>query len=157
MICGKICCGKSTYAKALAQKNRAVVLSVDEIMLNMFGQHCGDMHDEYAERTKKYLFSKSLELLNCGVDVIVDWGPWTKEGRNAVKAFYAARNIAVETHYISVSDAEWQARLKKRNAAVSAGETLDYYVDEGLAEKFSSLFEEPTPDEIDVWVEETKL
>ena len=106
MICGKICCGKSTYAKKLTQKNRAVVLSVDEIMLNMFGQNCGDMHDEYAERTKKYLFSKSLELLNCGVDVIVDWGPWTKAGRNSVKAFYAERNIAVETHYIAVGDAE---------------------------------------------------
>ena len=29
-----------------------------------------------------------------------------------------------------------------------------YYVDEGLAEKFKSIFEIPGKDEIDVWVEE---
>ena len=33
MICGKLCSGKSTYAKKLQQEGKAVVLSIDEIML----------------------------------------------------------------------------------------------------------------------------
>ena len=33
LICGKICSGKSTYAEQLRIKERAAVLSVDEIML----------------------------------------------------------------------------------------------------------------------------
>ena len=32
-----------------------------------------------------------------------------------------------------------------------------YYVDEGLAEKFKSIFEIPGKDEIDVWVEQWKV
>ena len=35
LICGKICCGKSTYAKKLKEENNAVILSVDEIMLSI--------------------------------------------------------------------------------------------------------------------------
>ena len=63
LICGKICCGKTTYSQKLCSENNAVLLSVDEITLALFGQHCGDKHDEYVERTEKYLLSKSLELI----------------------------------------------------------------------------------------------
>ncbi len=49
LICGKICCGKSTYAKRLQAENNAVLLSVDEIMLAVFGLYAGEKHDEYTE------------------------------------------------------------------------------------------------------------
>ena len=62
LICGKICSGKSTYAEQMRIQNHAVLLSVDEITLALFGQHCGDNHDDYVERTQNYLFDKSLEL-----------------------------------------------------------------------------------------------
>ena len=63
LICGKICCGKTTYAQKLCSEANAVLFSVDEITLALFGQHCGDKHDEYVERTEKYLLNKSLELI----------------------------------------------------------------------------------------------
>lgn len=156
LICGKICCGKSTYAEKLRLENKAVVLSVDEIMLSIFGQHCGDKHDEYAKKTQKYLFRKSLELVESGIDVILDWGFWQKEKRDAVKEFYVSRNIECELHYIDIGDDTWKARLDKRNNAVLAGETNAYFVDENLAVKFEARFEMPGRDEVDVWVKEKK-
>ena len=69
LICGKICSGKSTYAEQLRIQNNAVLLSTDEITLALFGQHCGDKHDDYVERTQNYLFSKSLELIEVGINV----------------------------------------------------------------------------------------
>ena len=33
LLCGKICCGKSSYAGRIRKENCAAVLSVDEIML----------------------------------------------------------------------------------------------------------------------------
>lgn len=46
LICGKICSGKSTYAEQLRVKNKtAILLSVDEIMLSIFGQYIGERHD----------------------------------------------------------------------------------------------------------------
>ena len=150
LICGKICSGKSTYAEQLRIQNNAVLLSTDEITLALFGQHCGDKHDEYVERTQNYLFDKSLELIEVGINVILVWGFWLKVERDYAREFYNSRNIACEFHYIDISDNTWKARLKKRNSAILAEETNAYYIDDNIAKKFASIFEEPNEDEIDV-------
>ena len=150
LICGKICCGKTTYAQKICNENNAMLLSVDEITLALFGQHCGDKHDEYVERTEKYLLNKSMEVINKDINVVLDWGFWTKLERLAVKEFYESRGIEYELHYIDVSEETWQYRLKKRNNAVLAEETSAYYVDDNLAAKFASIFEIPDKDEISV-------
>ena len=150
LICGKICSGKSTYAEQLRVQNNAVVLSTDEITLALFGQHCGDKHDDYVERTQNYLFYKSLELVEVEINVILDWGFWMKEERDYAREFYNSRNIECEFHYINISDETWKARLNKRNSAILAKETNAYFIDDNLAEKFASIFEVPSKDEIDV-------
>ncbi len=150
LICGKICCGKTTYANKICVENNAVLLSVDEITLALFGQHPGDKHDEYVERTEKYLLNKSVELISKDINVVLDWGFWTKAERESAKRFYKSRNIECELHYIDVSDKTWKSRLHKRNNAVLANETSAYYVDDNLAAKFASIFEVPSEDEIDV-------
>ncbi len=150
LICGKICSGKSTYAEQLRVQNHAVLLSTDEITLALFGQHCGDKHDDYVERTQNYLFNKSLELIEVGVNVILDWGFWMKVERDYAREFYNSRNIECEFHYINISDETWNDRLKKRNSAILAKEANAYYVDDNLAKKFASMFEEPCEEEIDV-------
>lgn len=152
MLCGKICCGKSTYAEKLRLKNSTAVLSVDEIMLALFGQYTGDKHDEYVEKTKKYLFGKSAELIEAGINVILDWGFWTRAERKFAREFYSALNISCELHYIDVTAEQWRRRLDKRNAAVEAGETAAYFVDDNLAKKFASIFEAPSAEEIDITV-----
>ncbi len=150
LICGKICSGKSTYAEQLRVQNHAVLLSTDEITLSLFGQHCGDKHDDYVERTQNYLFNKSLELIEVGINVILDWGFWMKEERGYAREFYNSRNIECEFHYIDISDETWKERLKKRNSEVLSETTSAYYVDDNLAEKFASIFEVPSEDEVDV-------
>lgn len=153
LICGKICSGKSTYAKQLQAAEQAVILSVDEIMLAVFGLYAGEKHDEYAANVRRYLFKKSLEVIQADVDVILDWGFWTKTGRDEAKAFYRSRNIECELHYLNVGDEVWQARINQRNQAVIAGETTAYIVDSALAAKFETRFELPAKDEVDVWVD----
>lgn len=150
MICGKICCGKSTYAKRLCMEKRAVLLSIDEIMLAMFGQHTGEMHEEYAARTEKYLLQKSVEIIESGINVILDWGSWTKAKRTMIREYFSSRGIDFELHYLDVPDSVWQARIAKRNSIVSEGGDSAYYVDENLAAKFKSIFEPPTDEEIDM-------
>lgn len=152
LICGKICSGKSTYAEQIRIKNNAVVLSVDEIMLALFEQQVGDKHDEYTKRIQKFLFDKSVEIVEIGTNVILDWGFWAKADREAAKEFYRARNIECEMHYIDISDEVWKQRLDNRNSAVLAGETNAYFVDNNLAKKFDSIFEMPGKEEIDVWI-----
>lgn len=150
LICGKICCGKTTYAEKLCAKNNAVLLSVDEITLALFGQHCGDKHDEYVERTEKYLLNKSLELIQNDINLVLDWGFWTKAERKSVKEFYESRGIECELHYIDISDEVWRSHIAHRNKNVLTEETVAYYIDNNLAIKFASLFEVPSEEEIDI-------
>ena len=152
MICGKICSGKTTYAEKLRNAGKAVVLSVDEIMLALFGQYAGEKHDEYTAKTKDYLYKKSLEIIGSGADVILDWGFWTKEERVRARSFFGLNSIPNEFHYIDVDDGEWHRRIEKRNQDTLARKTDAYFIDDGLAAKFDSLFEKPDPSEIDLWV-----
>lgn len=151
MTCGKICSGKSTYAQKLSKEYNAVILSVDEITLALFGQDVGDKHDDYVARAEKYFFEKSVEIVNVGINVILDWGFWTREERNQARDFYNSHNIKNEFHYIDISEKTWKERIQHRNSMVLSNKTNAYYVDSGLVEKFNSFFEKPYPDEIDVW------
>ena len=151
LICGKLCSGKSTYAEKLRAESPAVLLSIDEIMLALFGLYAGEKHDEYAERTKQLLYEKSVEIVEAGMDVILDWGFWRRDERAAAKAFYGLRNIPCELRYLDVCDDVWKERIEKRNLAISAGRVIAYPVDEHLAAKFASRFEAPDKQEIDVW------
>ena len=153
LICGKLCCGKTTYAKRLAKKIHAVRLSCDDIMLSLFGKDLGDKHDEVAQRVQSFLFQQSLEMLEADVSVIVDFGFWRKAQRENFAAMYAKQGIIPEWHYIEVDDETWKRNIAKRNAAVMNNETLDYFVDEGLANKCTQLFEKPKYEEMDVWLE----
>ena len=151
MTCGLICCGKSTYAKKIQSERNAVILSIDDLTLTMFPSGAGDMHDTYVLRSEEYLLTLSLQILQSGVDVILDWGLWTQSVRKRIRDFYASHGaIKNELHYLRIDPVEWKKRIEKRNAS---GESA-YYVDEGLREKAESLFEEPSTDEVDVLIEE---
>ncbi len=151
LICGKICAGKTTYARMLAAGKRAVILSTDEITLAIFGQHLGDKHDEVVARVQNYLLEKSLEILKTGINVILDWGFWTRAKRDFIREYYASRGVQAEFHYIDVSCGRWQDNIAKRNKEVLEDNAPAYYVDSNLAKKFESIFEEPARSEIDVW------
>lgn len=157
MTCGKICSGKSTYAEKLRIERKAVVLSVDEITLALFGGNAGDKHDDYVERTEKYLFEKSLDILENDTNVILDWGFWTKAERQYARDFYASHGIRTELHYIEISDEEWQIRINMRNYELQSGKISAYYVDEGLAEKSSSIFEPPEKHECDFIIQSLRI
>ena len=152
LICGKICSGKTTYAEKLCRQYRAVLLSCDEITLALFPQQIGDQHDSIVEKTQNYLFRKSLDIVECDINVILDWGFWMKKERDEARKFYRDHGIECEFHYIDVNNEIWQKNLNKRNRAILDGTVSAYYVDEGLARKFDSVFEMPTKKEIDIWV-----
>ena len=148
-VCGKICCGKTTYSKTFCEENNAVLLSVDEITLAVFDGDLGEKHDEYVKRIKLYLLKKVVEIVRVSTGVVLDWGFWTKAEREFTRTFFLDNGIETEMHYLDVSDEQWQKNIRKRNAEVLAGKISAYYVDDGLLEKLVSLFEMPEKDEID--------
>ena len=150
MTTGRICSGKSSYAKAMAKRINAVIFSVDEITLKLLGQSGSGRLDEYVNKLKEYFFQKTLQTLDNGVNVILDWGFWTREERDFARSFFDAAGVEYEFHFINISDDEWQRRVAKRNADILAGKVQEYLVDKGLAEKADALFETAAVDERDV-------
>ena len=152
MTCGRICSGKSTYARKLKDELGGVILSIDELMLDILGGETGDKHDEFVMRTQKYLYKKSAEIVSAGTDVILDWGFWKKSERDFAREFYRKHSIICEFHYITVDDDEWKRCIEKRNAEVQNGRSDAYFIDDGLAAKFEELFEVPAPTEMDILI-----
>lgn len=151
-ICGKIGCGKTYYANRLKEQEHAVILSTDEVTYDLTNNQQGEGYDEFARRVNLYLRKKAVEIVNAGCTVILDWGFWTKENRKEIKRYGENNGVLVEMHYIDIDDKTWYENIEKRNNEVISGNGgSSFYVDEGLLNKVSSLFEIPEKDEIDIW------
>lgn len=149
-ICGKICSGKSYYAKNL--KNNSVILSCDELTSILFDNNLGDKHDEMSKRIWQYLLKKAEDIVKCEIDVILDWGFWSKKDRDYVKSYFASKGIVCKMHYIDIDEKSWQKNIDERNKRVLNGEGgSDFYLDDGLMKKLISKWEEPSKEEFDVW------
>ena len=151
LICGKICSGKTTYAQKLINESPAVLLSSDQAVLKLFGMFLGDEHEIITEKVEQYLLELSLDVLNAGVDVILDWGFWTANDRAAMNRFFADNAIIPQWHYIDCSRTQWEQNLRHRNDEVSRNKTTAFFVDYNLAEKCLEAFEVPEQHEMDTW------
>ena len=158
LVCGKICSGKSHYAKHLSKTENAVILSCDEIAFDLLLNKIedSDLHDETMARVSSYLYKKSVQIVRCGTNVILDYSPWDKKGREIISEYYNERDILVEWHYIDISDQDWKANIEQRNRSVLEGNEKAYYLDEGLMAKMLARFEQPQREEIDVWFMNTR-
>jgi len=118
LICGKIASGKSFYAKQLKDKEKAVVLNVDELTYDLFGNEQGDKYEERIDRAKKYLMKKTVELVNAECNIILDWGFWDAKTRSDITKYFEYNNINVEWHYIDIKDTVWNKNIEERNKKV---------------------------------------
>ena len=146
LLIGRLCCGKSTYARHLIAEENAVLLSVDELMQTIFPQGAGESHDLYAHRCRAYLYEKARQLASQGMLPLLDFGFWSRSMRQ--EAATALSGLALDWRYLDVPQEEWHERIIRRNAAIEAGLQGEYYVDEGLLAKCNALFEPPTVQEL---------
>lgn len=129
-----------------------MILSTDEVTYDLTNNQQGEGYDEFARRVNLYLRKKAVEIVNAGCTVILDWGFWTKENRKEIKRYGENNGVLVEMHYIDIDDKTWYENIEKRNNEVISGNGgSSFYVDEGLLNKVSSLFEIPEKEEIDIW------
>lgn len=152
LICGKIASGKSFYAKQLKDKEKAVILNIDELTYDLFDNEQDDKYEERTYRAKKYLMKKAVELATSECSVILDWGFWDAKTRSDITKYFEYNNINVEWHYIDIKDTVWNKNIEKRNKKVKEGNGgSDFYVTEELKSKVLSMFEVPSKEEIDIW------
>ena len=97
---------------------------------------------------------KAVEIVKAGCNVILDWGFWTKAERQETTKYFNQFDIDVEWHYIDIEQSRWERLIEERNNKIKNGNGgSNFYVDEGLLNKLLSKFEEPTREEMNVWIE----
>jgi len=141
LIIGKVCSGKTTFAKGLAQDHNAVVLSCDELLLTLHSFSNNFDFDAEIGQAKKYLWELTIKLLNIGTNVILDWGFWDVKERDAINSFLSENGFPHEWHYMKPDDDLWQERICSRNSNTSSTE---FFIDSGLLDKCNEKFNTPS-------------
>ena len=89
------------YSEAIFVRDKKYVKELDdlgvkyELTKDLFDNDLGEKHDEMALRIWNYFKKKSVELVNIGCTVILDWGFWTLESRRNLTEFYHSQNVRI--------------------------------------------------------------
>lgn len=151
VVCGKICSGKSYYADSLKEEYNAVIISPDEATYDLIDNKQGDFYEEFSEKLIKYLEKKIVEIVKAGANVIFERGLWTSKSRIKIKKFFEENDVECEIHYVCVDDETWKLNIEERNKKIlERNGGSDFYIDEGLMNKFLSRWEEPAIGEVDI-------
>ena len=152
MLVGKIASGKTTWAMERKKKSPLVLLSCDDLMLNVFAGCLGDKHGETERRCLKFLFGQAAQLVEMGMDVVLDSGFWTKKSRAMARVYFSGKHIETTTYYFNIPDEVRVKRLQERNARRANSKKREVIIDAALLAKLDQKFEEPLSNEVDFTV-----
>ena len=138
IVCGLPGSGKTTLAKALESKLRAVRLSPDDWM-DALSLSLYDEERRGKIETLQWKFGQ--ELLALGLTVIIEWGTWVRSERDALRLGARALGAAVELHYLSAPVDVLFARIQCRGVENPPIERNDMT-------RWSEMFQAPTPEEM---------
>ena len=138
IVCGLPGSGKTTHAKQLEDRLRAIRFSPDEWM-----EAVGiDLYDSTArERVEALQWTFAQNLLGLGQTVIIEWGTWGRSERDALRTGACALGAAVELHFLDAPVNVLYERIRLRNMEFPPIQ-LDDLV------KWNETFERPTPEEM---------
>ena len=119
LMVGHVGAGKTTHARALARQRPALRLTPDEWMMPLFGHP--DIQDKRALLEGR-LLGVAFDALELGLDVILDFGLWSRNERAALRWAAAALGATSQTIFLDV-DAETQWERVERRWAQSTEPT----------------------------------
>lgn len=147
LICGMVCAGKTTLAKALAAERNAVRLSPDEWLVKLAGHKSNrEVLDLHRDTVESIQWSLAKDLLSKGLDVILENGFWSCAERASLLAEARRLGYRVELHYLDVPRSVLLDRIAHRN--VHGGNT-DIPIDAGELDEWLGWFAPPDQSEFE--------
>jgi len=105
--------GKTTTARQLAERHRALRLTPDEWLLPLFDRaEPGGKRDVLEGR----MLRLALDAVRIGTDVVVDFGCWSRDERSAIRWLAAAEGAQCRLVHLPVDDLTQRARIAHRRA-----------------------------------------
>jgi predicted kinase len=138
IVCGLPGSGKTTLARALESRLRAVRFSPDEWLdaLSL------DLYDEQRRgKIEALQWKLAQELLALGLIVIIEWGTWGRSERDALRLGARALGAAVELHYLSAPADVLFHRIQRRGMENPP-------IERAALSRWFEAFQVPTPEEM---------
>ena len=143
---GLPCSGKTTLAKQIEIETGALRLTPDEWHRCLYGQDSTHPeHDERHAKIETLQWEVAVSALQRGLDVILDFGLWSKAERQDFKQRAAALGAETKIHFLDVQFEELLARLATRNKFESDDVT---FIPLSMMSIYSSKFEVPDEEEL---------
>lgn len=139
--------------RRLEVEHSALRLTVDEWHIRLFGN---DVHDESDEADwsrhnarhatiEELLWATASRALALGLDVILDFGFWSRSERDELRERARDLGAGLAIHYAEVPEELMLERIRARNARLPAG---TFYIPQRRLKEWMRAFEPPSPDEL---------
>jgi len=135
--------GKTTEARRIEIQSHALRLTKDEWVKALYGPANPPAATDVIEGR---LIEIGLRALALGIDVVLDFGLWSRDERSALRQAAADLGAAVEVRYFSLPRDEQRRRLDQRHA--DSPHTTWHMTDSELAQ-WAAAISVPTPGELD--------
>jgi predicted kinase len=143
------CSGKTTLAKQIEHDRAALRLTPDEWIIRLFGNDLSlAALDAARDPVETALWDLAARVLVLGLDVILDFGFWSRSERDEFRARAKQLGARSELYFLDVPEEMLLIRLTERNSQLPPG---TFWIDETRLRLWSSWFEPPTPDELRPW------
>jgi predicted kinase len=151
LIHGFIGAGKTVFARRLEEEQGAVRFTHDEWMHRLYGAAppCEVFADLF-ERVEGLIWQVAERLLGLGVDVIMDFGFWSRASRDNARARVLAQGAGAVLYRVTCPEATMRERVLKRSEDVP-GDSL--WIDDAAFEMLRGRFEPLESDEARVEVD----
>lgn len=146
LICGLPGSGKTTFAKQLEKTHNALRLCPDEWIAQILADPNDTVElDRLRSPVESIQWDVAKRALLLDVNVVLEFGFWSREERSYFRAEAEALGARVELHYLNVDIEELWRRLSQRNADLPKGA---FKVSRENLELWAESFETPAEDEL---------
>jgi len=122
-FCGKMAAGKSTLAKQLAARERALLLNQDQLLERLFPGAVLDVasYIKYSSRLNSAIGPHVSALLALGTSVVLDFPGNTRPQRAWFRELFEQAGADHELHFIDAPEALCKRQLRERSKQLPPG------------------------------------